>query len=105
MTDPIREPWSPRGDPILKLLPAERPWAFDKLDFEDQKWRARIMLAVWIETGGAANGTARLAFAWSNAMDPTYTAAEREWVLQNFTDEVILDGLKSLEEPAPEATE
>jgi hypothetical protein len=94
MTDPIAEPWSPRGDPILKLLPAERPWGFDRLDFEDQKWRARIFLATWIQTGS-------LPFAWANALDPTYTAVERDWVLRNFTDESIVDGLKSLEAEAP----
>ena len=96
------KPWSPRGDPMLKLLPAERPWAFDRLDFEDQKWRARVFLAVWIEGGGAAHEAARLGLAWQNALDTTLTATEREWILQNLTDEVILDGLKSLE-PSAEA--
>src|SRR5450759_5242467 len=52
---------TPRGDPILALLPAERPWAFDLLPFEEQQWRARVFLAVWINTGSAI-------FAWAQAL-------------------------------------
>jgi hypothetical protein len=49
------------GEPILALLPAERPWAFDLLSFEEQAWRARVFFAVWINTGG-------LMFAWAQAL-------------------------------------
>lgn len=89
---------------MLKLLPAERPWAFDRLDFEEQKWRARAFFAAWIQAGDAERPAARLAFSWANALDPTYTAAERDWILQNLTDGVILDGLKSLEPTAETST-
>lgn len=89
--------WTPRGDPFLALLPAERPWAFDRLPFEEQQWRARVYLAVWINTGGQA-------YAWYVALskepdDETIKA----WTLRNITYEVILDGLQSLQEPLPEA--
>ena len=110
MNDQLNEPWSPRGDPILVLLPAEHPWAFDRLPFEEQQWRARIFLAVWIQGGGAAHEAARLGFAWQNALmsyadDPDIPEADyKAWVLRNFTDEVILDGLKSLEPEAEAAT-
>ena len=81
--------WTPRVDPILALLPAERPWAFDRLPFEEQQWRARVFLAVWIQTDGTM-------FAWANALarDPD-DAAIKAWVLAVLTDEVILEGLQS----------
>jgi len=87
------QPWTPRGDPILALLPAERPWAFDLLPFEEQKWRARVFLAVWIQTDG-------MMFAWAQALqkDPD-DAAIKAWVLKNLTDAVIIDGLQSRQQP------
>ena len=81
--------WTPRGDPILALLPAERPWAFDLLPFEEQQWRARVFLTVWIQTDSVV-------FAWANALAKHDNDAERKaWVLGVLTDEVILDGLRS----------
>lgn len=99
---------TPQGDPILALLPAERPWAFVRLPVEEQQWRARIFLAVWIESGGASHEAARLAFAWDNALhdynsdtDPVIREADvKAWVERNFTNEVIRDGLASLNEEA-----
>jgi hypothetical protein len=91
--------WTPRGDPMLALLPAERPWAFDRLPFEEQQWRARVFLAVWINTGG-------MMFAWAQALRNEANDAERKaWVLANLTLDVILDGLQSREQPeeAPKA--
>jgi hypothetical protein len=93
-------------DPILALLPDDRPWAFDRLPFEEQQWRARIFLAVWIQSGGAAHQAARLGFAWQNALldysaDPEIPLSDyKAWVLRNFTEEVIRDGLASLNEEA-----
>jgi hypothetical protein len=104
----MTEPRTPDTDPILMLLPAERPWAFDRLPFEEQKWRARIFLAVWIQSGGAAHEAARTAFAWQNALldyanDPEIPLADyKAWVERNFTLEVIRDGLDSLNTPAEE---
>jgi hypothetical protein len=92
---------------MLALLPAERPWAFERLPFEEQKWRARIFFAVWIEAAGATRLAARLAFAWANALmdyskDSDIPEADvKAWVLRNFTDEVIRDGLASLNEEEP----
>jgi hypothetical protein len=87
------QPWTPRGDPILALLPAERPWAFDLLPFEEQVWRGRVFLTVWIQTDGVV-------FAWANALakDPD-DAAIKAWVLKNLTYDVILDGLRSRQQP------
>jgi len=83
------QPWTPRGDPILALLPAERPWAFDLLPFEEQQWRARVFLTVWIQTDGTM-------FAWAEALRKYDKEAEvKAWVLGVLTDEVILDGLRS----------
>ena len=81
--------WIPRGDPILALLPAEHPRAFDQLPFEEQQWRARVFLTVWIQTDSVV-------FAWANALakDPD-DAKIKAWVLGVLTDEVILDGLRS----------
>ena len=87
------QPWTPRGDPMLALLPAEHPWAFDQLPFEEQQWRARVFLAVWIQTDG-------MMFAWAQALqkDPD-DAAIKAWVLKNLTDAVIIDGLQSRQQP------
>lgn len=90
------QPWSPRGDPILALLPAEHPWAFDQLPFEEQQWRARVFLTVWIQTDGTM-------FAWSQALMEYDNEAEvKAWVLGVLTDEVILDGLRSRQQPLGE---
>ena len=84
--------WTARDDPMLALLPSERLWAFDLLPFEEQKWRARVFFAVWINTGG-------MMFAWAEALRNEANDAERKaWVLRNLTDEVILEGLRVQEE-------
>jgi hypothetical protein len=85
--------WTPRGDPMLALLPAERPWAFDLLPFEEQQWRGRVFLTVWIQTDGTM-------FAWSQALRKYDKEAEvKAWVLGVLTDAVILDGLASRQQP------
>jgi hypothetical protein len=85
--------WTPGGDPILALLPAERPWAFDLLPFEEQHWRARVFLTVWIQTNGTM-------FAWAQALRKYDNEAEvKAWVLGVLTDGVILDGLRSRQQP------
>ena len=87
--------WSPRGDPMLALLPAERPWAFDRLPFEEQQWRARVFFATWITTGG-------MMYAWAEALrDDEDTPEVKAWVLWALTDEVILDGLRSRNQQRP----
>lgn len=100
----MTEPRTSVDDPILALLPAERPWAFDGLPFEEQQWRARIFLAVWIQSGGAQHEAARSAFAWQNALmdyshDDIPLSDYRSWVERNLTLEVIQDGLASLNQP------
>jgi hypothetical protein len=80
---------------ILARLPEEHPWGFDLLPVEEQEWRARLFLAVWIQTSG-------LAFAWFSALAKHEDDAQRKaWVLDNFTDEVIIDGLQSRQTPEP----
>jgi hypothetical protein len=87
------EEWTPRGDPMLTLLPAERPWAFDLLPFEEQQWRARVFLTVWIQTDG-------MMFAWAQALKKYDNEAEvKAWVTAVLTDDVILDGLASRQQP------
>ena len=87
--------WTPRGDPMLALLPAERPWAFDRLPFEEQQWRARVFFTVWITTGG-------MMYAWAEALrDYEDTPKVKAWVLQTLTDDVIIDGLQSRNQPEP----
>jgi hypothetical protein len=90
------QPWTPRGDPILALLPAEHPWGFDLLPFEEQQWRARVFLTVWIQTDGTM-------FAWAEALRKYDNAPEvRAWVLGVLADDVILDGLRSRkQQPEP----
>ena len=79
-------------DPMLALLPVERLWAFDLLPFEEQQWRARVFLAVWINTNSPI-------FAWAMALRNGADDAEvKAWTLANMTDEVILEGLQVREE-------
>ena len=85
--------WTPGGDPMLALLPAERPWAFDALPFEEQQWRARVFLGVWVNTNSPI-------FAWAMALRNGADDAEvKAWTLANMTDAVILDGLQSRQQP------
>src|SRR5450756_2378935 len=84
--------WTPGDDPMLALLPPEPPWAFQLLPREEQRWRARVFLAVWINTGG-------MMFAWAQALRKDEDDAEvKAWTLQNMTNEVILEGLRTQEE-------
>ena len=85
------------SDPMIALLPAEHQWGFDTLPFDEQQWRARVFLAVWVQTGGEM-------FAWAQALRKYDNEAEvKTWVLGVLTDEVILDGLESLQsEPTPD---
>lgn len=53
--------WSPRGDRILALLPADRPAAFDRLPFDEQQWRGRMYLMTWTLTGSAP-------YSWNAAL-------------------------------------
>jgi hypothetical protein len=89
--------WSPGDDPMLALLPPEPLWAFQLLPREEQRWRARVFLAVRIQTGGEM-------FAWAQALREYDNEPEvKAWVLKNLTDEVILEGLQSLQsEPTPD---
>ena len=88
--------WMPRGDPMLALLPVERPWAFDLLPFEEQQWRGRVFLTVWIQTDGTM-------FAWAQALRKYDNEAEvKAWVTGVLTDEVILDGLRSRQQQPEE---
>jgi hypothetical protein len=85
--------WTPGDDPMLALLPPEVPWAFQRLPREEQPWRARVFLAVWINTGG-------MMFAWAQALRTYDDEADvKAWVLGVLTDAVILDGLRSRQQP------
>jgi hypothetical protein len=85
---------SPHGDPLLALLPAERPWAFDTLPFEEQQWRARVFLAIWIQTDSPI-------FAWAQALRKYDDEAEvKAWVLGVLTDAVIIEGLQFKQQQA-----
>lgn len=57
----MAEDWSPRGDRMLALLPAERPEAFDRLPFEEQQWRGRVFLMLYTSTGSER-------FSWATAL-------------------------------------
>jgi hypothetical protein len=88
--------WTPGDDPMLALLPPEPPWAFQLLPREEQQWRARVFLTVWIQTDG-------MMFAWAQALRKYDNEAEvKAWVLGVLTDDVIIDGLQSRQE-APSA--
>jgi hypothetical protein len=46
---------------MIALLPEEHLFGFDRLPFEEQKWRARVFLMIYTNTGG-------IAFSWWQAM-------------------------------------
>jgi len=87
--------WTPGDDPILALLPPEPLWAFQMLPREEQAWRARVFLAIWINSGSQI-------FAWAQALRKGDDDAEvKAWVLRNLTDEVIIEGLQHRDQPEP----
>ena len=87
--------WTPGDDPMLALLPPEPPWAFQMLPREEQQWRARVFLTVWIQTDGTM-------FAWAQALRKYDNEPEvKAWVLGVLTDEVIIDGLQSRQQEEP----
>ena len=86
------EEWSPGDDPMLALLPPEPPWSFQRLPRDEQAWRARVFLAVWVNTGNAK-------FAWWQALRKADDDEQvKAWTLANMTDEVIIEGLRSAQQ-------
>jgi hypothetical protein len=73
-------------DPFLAQIPDPRLSGFDGLPRNEQKWRARIYVAVYQLTGSAP-------FSWAIAMetDPEQIAMMKAF-LANTTDERILAG-------------
>lgn len=64
MTEPRERPdttWTPRGDRMLALLPADHPPNFDALPFEEQQWRGRVFLMIWTHTGS-------IPYSWATAL-------------------------------------
>jgi hypothetical protein len=57
------EKWTPGGDPMLALLPAELPLAFQRLPREEQAWRGRCFLIAYVMTNGGA------LLSWSIALN------------------------------------
>lgn len=88
------EEWSPGDDPMLALLPPEVPWAFQHLPREEQQWRARVFLSVWVTTGSTV-------FAWAQALRKNDDDEQvKAWTLANMTDDVIVDGLRNVPKAA-----
>jgi hypothetical protein len=56
---------------MLALLPDEHPLAFDRLSFEEQQWRGRVFLMIYMRTGGVA-------YSWATAMskEPDHEATK-----------------------------
>jgi hypothetical protein len=79
---PTAEPWSPRGDRILALLPTEHPIAFDRLPFEEQQWRGRAYLMMWTYTGSPA-------YSWWSALRDDPSDAEAKAFVASVDDEEI----------------
>jgi hypothetical protein len=81
--------WSPQGDPMLALLPVEKPAIFKDLPLDEQKWRGRLFLITYITTGSVA-------FAWYSALteDPDHVR-EMQLHIAATPDEVIVRGLQA----------
>jgi hypothetical protein len=78
-----------REDPFLAFIPDPELSGFAGLPVAEQKWRARIYMAMFLFTGSAP-------YSWAVAMDsdPEEVAAMRAFLAET-SDEVILAG------PAP----
>jgi hypothetical protein len=49
------------ADPLLSLLPVAHPPAFDRLSFEEQRWRGRLFLMTYTYSGSVP-------FSWWSAL-------------------------------------
>jgi len=85
------EEWTPRGDPMLALLPAERPAAFDSLPFPEQEWRGRCFLIFYTISGR------RTAYAWWQAMRDDDGGTTEAFIRERVTDDEIVAGLRGLQ--------
>ena len=85
------EEWAPRGDPMLALLPAERPAAFDRLPFPEQEWRGRAFLIFYAISGR------RTAYAWWQALRDDDGGATEAFIRERVTDDEIVTGLRGLQ--------
>jgi len=82
--------WSPRGDPMLALLPAERPVGFDRLPFEEQQWRGRCFLIFYTIS------ERRTAYAWWQALRHDEGGVTEAFIRERVTDDEIVSGLRRL---------
>jgi len=85
----IDQKWTPRGDPMLALLPAERPDAFDRLPFEEQQWRGRCFLIFYTISEG------RSSYAWWQALRDDDGVTEA-FIRERVTDDEIVTGLRRM---------
>jgi len=84
--------WTPGDDPMLALLPAEVPLAFQRLLREEQAWRGRAFLIAFVMTDSEA-------FSWNLALTRDPVAAENNRLdVLHTRDEVIVQGLRDLAE-------
>ncbi len=71
------------NDPLLRLLPSERPPSFDEADEKTQGWRGRVFLMTWALGGSVA-------ISWDMAMrDEPVHNAELQDTVRRSDDEVI----------------
>jgi hypothetical protein len=89
MTEPAH------ADPILALLPAERPAAFDRLPFEEQQWRGRVFLMILTGTGGKG-----LAYSWWQAMRQEDDDEATKAFVATVPDEQIIGGVIGMHQAA-----
>ncbi len=81
------------GDPFLAQIPDPQLSGFDRLLVGEQKWRARIYVAMYQLTGSAP-------FSWAVAMDtdPEQIAMMKAFLAET-PDERILGGPNERDEP------
>lgn len=84
----MTEPRTPDTDPILALLPAERPLAFDQLALDEQAWRARAYLMAYSIGMDPIH-------AWWWALQTGPRADEVRASVAEATDDQILAALRS----------
>jgi hypothetical protein len=77
----------PFGDPILAMLPDERPSAFDRLPPQEQMWRGRVFLMFFTISGGG------VPYSWWQALRPDEDGSVEAFVA-TVPDEQIVGGLK-----------
>jgi hypothetical protein len=87
--------WTPRGDPVMAMLPEARPDSFDRLPWEEQMWRGRVFLIYYTITGGGLGYSWWQALRNDDPLDPD--GSQVRAFIATVTDAEIISGLLGMQ--------